>query len=991
MFRCSIPMKKVIVAFTSLMFVGIANAQVTNLFPNGNFDSPAGVATPWVEVFGGGTTTYGYPTTGGNPGGFGRMNNSSGWGIWVGGEPTPLSLSSLGLVAGGTYTFVMDMKNFVGTGIGKLKIECWAGGSQLDAAVDIPASGQSSSWAKYSFIRTLVPGTTGIKVVPVAGAASQIGYDNIGVIVSNTPLTVSITSPLNSAIVTSNFTIDATATVSPGTVTNVAFYDGAALLGNDTSAPFSFNVNGAALGPHALSAVARSSGGISATSAVVTVVVSNTPAPAGWQLAWADEFDGTSVDSSKWTFDIGNGAGGWGNNELQYYTSSPTNVFVTNGFLNIVAVKEVSKYLGFDYTSARLKTQGKASWTYGRMEARIKVPRTQGLWPAFWMLGTNIPSVGWPTCGEIDIMEHIGREPKKVYGTIHGPGYSGGGGVSGSYTFVPDVADDFRVFVVEWQTNVIRWYVDGILYFTATPANIGGNTWVFNQPQFFLLNVAVGGAWPGNPDGTTIFPQQMLVDYVRVYSNAPVVATLPATPTGFTTSPGSSKVYLQWNAVSGATAYNVKRATIPGGPYTTVASPATESFTDSSVANCSTYFYAVSATNSIGESTNSIAQAATLGAYSLAVNSGGSASGHFVADANVVGGTVGAVATATIDTIGLVAPAPQAVYQAERFGNMTYTFPGLISGATYTVRLHSAETFWTAPGQRRFNVLINGTQVLTNFDIIAAVGAANKAVINEFNAVATGGQITVQYVTVTDNARASGIEIILPKPSSPAGFAAVASNLQVALNWNARPGAAYNVKRSLSSGGPFTTVFSGLATTNCVDSGLTNGVPYFYVVSAAVLGCESTNSAFVSATPICTPPSAPTAGNNGPLWAGMTLNLTASAVTGATYAWTGPNGFNSTNQNPSIPNASPINSGLFSVTASSGGCTSTPAPTTVLVNPPASLGFQVSGGSLILNWPGGTLQSATNLTGPWNDINPATSPRTNPMAGAQEFYRVRLQ
>ncbi len=989
MFSLLILMKKFIVTIATFAVVSFANAAVTNLFPNGNFDSPAGVATPWVEVFGGGTTTYNYPTTGGNPSGFGRMNNASGWGIWVGGAATPLPLGDYGLVAGGTYTFVMDMKNFVGTSVGKLKIESWNAGGFISDSGEISASGQSSAWVTYTFPATLATNATGIKVVPVAGVGSQIGFDNIGVIVPSTGLTVSITSPANNAVVTSNFTINVTATVSPGTMTNVAFYDGAALLGNDTSSPFSFSVNGASLGAHALTTVARSSGGNSATSSVVNITVTNTPAPAGWQLVWADEFtqpNGTSPDSSKWNYDIGTGSGGWGNGELQYYTSRTNNVRIENDQLVIEAKAE--SYLGSSYTSARLLTQNKWSWTYGRMEARIKVPRTQGLWPAFWMLGTNIPSVGWPTCGEIDIMEHIGREPKKVYGTIHGPGYSGGGGVSGSYTFVPDVADDFRVFAVEWDTNVIRWYVDGINYFTATPASIGGNTWVFNQPQFFLLNLAVGGAWPGNPDGTTILPQKMLVDYVRVYNYVP---TIPNTPTGLSASPGSAKVFLKWDAVSGATGYVVKRATTSGGAYTTVASLAANTFMDSSVANCATYYYVVAATNSLGSSTNSIEQSATLGTYSLAVNSGGSAAGQFVADANVTGGTIGAVATATIDTTGLVAPAPQSVYQTERYGNFTYTFPGLISGATYTVRLHSVETYWTAAGQRRFNVLINGAQVLTNFDIIAAAGAANKAVINEFAAVASGGQITIQYVTVTDNARASGIEIILPKPASPAGLAATAGNSQVSLSWNALAGATYNMKRSLSSSGPFTTVFGGLGTNNYVDSGLTNGVTYHYVVSAALLGCESTNSVSVNATPLCTPPSTPTASNNGPLWTGMDLTLTASTVPGASYSWTGPNGFSSTNQNPTIQNATVAASGIYSVVESAGGCSSVAANTSVTVNPPLSLGIQPLPGNVVLTWPAGVLQSTTNLTGPWSGVVGATSPRTNPISSSQEFFRVKLQ
>jgi len=551
------------------------------------------------------------------------------------------------------------------------------------------------------------------------------------------------------------------------------------------------------------------------------------------------------------------------------------------------------------------------------------------------------------------------------------------------------LGDDFHIFAIEWTTNQIKWFMDNQQYFTATPASLpGGGTWPFTQPQFLLLNVAVGGNWPGNPDGTTVFPQQMLVDYVRVYN---YVASAPSTPTGLTVSPGSSKVFLTWDTVSGANGYLVKRATTSGGPYTTVASLIDNNYTDSGLANCSTYFYVVAATNSVGASTNSSEQAALLGAFALAVNSGGGAAGQFAADAFVVGGTIGAMSTATIGTSGLVAPAPQAVYQAERYGNFTYTFTGLISGATYKVRLHSAETYWTAVGQRRFNVTINGTQVLTNFDIIAAAGAPNKAVISEFNAVASSGQIVIQYITVTDNARASGIEIILAPPAAPAGLTAAAGVSQVFLKWNSLVGASYNVKRATASGGPYTSVFSGLTSTNCTDTGLTNGVTYYYVVAADVLGCASTNSAFSSATPVCSPPPAPTAGNNGPLWMGMTLNLTASTVPGSTYNWSGPNGFSSTNQNPSLTNASTNASGLFSVTAATGGCVSTPATTMVTINPPASVTIQSQNGHVILDWPAGTLQWATNVTGPWGDILGAVPPRTNMADAPREFYRVKLE
>ena len=238
-----------------------------------------------------------------------------------------------------------------------------------------------------------------------------------------------------------------------------------------------------------------------------------------WTLVWADEFtqaDGSLPDPSKWGYDTG--GGGWGNSELEYYTSRTNNVRIENGQLVIEARQE--SYLGSSYTSARLKSQGKVSWAYGRIEARIKIPRGQGLWPAFWTLGTNITSVNWPACGEIDIMENIGREPSLVHGTAHGPGYSGSGGIGGPCPLPAGAyADDFHVYAVEWTTNQIKWFVDGQQYFSVNPASLPNATnWVFTRPQFVLLNVAVGGAWPGNPDGTATFPQRMTVDYVRVYA-----------------------------------------------------------------------------------------------------------------------------------------------------------------------------------------------------------------------------------------------------------------------------------------------------------------------------------------------------------------------------------------------------------------------------------------------------------------------------------------
>ncbi len=172
------------------------------------------------------------------------------------------------------------------------------------------------------------------------------------------------------------------------------------------------------------------------------------------------------------------------------------------------------------YTSARMHTRGKFSQRYGRFEARIRIPRGQGIWPAFWMMGIDLPQVGWPQSGEIDIVENIGRELSTVHGTIHGPGYSGAKGVSSSVTLPRGrkFADKFHVFAVEWEPGNIRFFVDRKLYRTMTPADLPpGTVWAFHRPFFLILNVAVGGDWPGNPDSSTVFPQMMQVDYVRVY------------------------------------------------------------------------------------------------------------------------------------------------------------------------------------------------------------------------------------------------------------------------------------------------------------------------------------------------------------------------------------------------------------------------------------------------------------------------------------------
>jgi beta-glucanase (GH16 family) len=241
-------------------------------------------------------------------------------------------------------------------------------------------------------------------------------------------------------------------------------------------------------------------------------------------LIWSDEFngpDGSLPDPEKWI--VVNNGSGFGNNELQFYTNRPANIHQENGNLVITARKET--YVGADgvsrdYTSARIETKGRFQQKYGRIEARIKLPEGPGIWPAFWMLGSDIGSVGWPACGEIDIMEKVGFEPSTVHGSLHGPGYSGDGPLTGAFTLPRQArfSDDFHLFAVEWEPREIRFYVDDTLYETQTVDSISsGKHWTFDHPFYLLLNVAVGGDWPGSPDATTSFPVRMLVDYVRVY------------------------------------------------------------------------------------------------------------------------------------------------------------------------------------------------------------------------------------------------------------------------------------------------------------------------------------------------------------------------------------------------------------------------------------------------------------------------------------------
>jgi beta-glucanase (GH16 family) len=249
-----------------------------------------------------------------------------------------------------------------------------------------------------------------------------------------------------------------------------------------------------------------------------TAACGESDAPPVWNLVWADEFEGPAgqlPDPARWGFDVGTG---WGNQQLEWDTDRPENASLDgNGNLAITAREEL--FMGQPYTSARITTAGKLEQAYGKFEARIRLPVGQGYWPAFWLLGADIETVGWPGTGEIDVMEYRGQEPNVLLGSVHGPGYSGGESITSRYELLDGRFDTgFHVFGIEWEPDEIRWYVDGQVYHRVTQATVRKRgEWVFDHPFYIILNVAIGGTFVGPPNADTRFPQSMLVDWVRVY------------------------------------------------------------------------------------------------------------------------------------------------------------------------------------------------------------------------------------------------------------------------------------------------------------------------------------------------------------------------------------------------------------------------------------------------------------------------------------------
>jgi beta-glucanase (GH16 family) len=524
------------------------------------------------------------------------------------------------------------------------------------------------------------------------------------------------------------------------------------------------------------------------------------PSYAQWTPFWSDEFDGQAgslPNPANWTYDTG--GGGWGNAELEIYcaagsnttpcsTASP-NVFMDgNGNLVIRAIRSQQGV----WTSTRMKTEGLQSFQYGRIEARIKLTVGNGLWPAFWMLGTDIaaippaPAVPWPACGEQDIMEWVDfYTPNSTSSTVHGPGYSGANGIGGRF-FFPDGGriDDagYHTYGVVWSPYKMQFYRDDWTqpFLTVTPSSIPvGSNWVYNNPFFILLNQAVGGNWFPGPDATTPNSADMLVDYVRVLKWDVGVPDAPHKL--HARSRASDQIELEWEGIAEGQSDDRDHKSDDGTAYDIYASTTpnfTPSFSNLVVQNyhgtryihqglnpSTTYYYQVRSMSLGGESSSTNEPSASTEPFGhgrgISMNAGGYAVEQFATENFSAGGFTN-YHNLTIDTSAVQHPAPQGVYQTEHWGASDWAIPNLDPSASYVLRLHFVENTFTAAGKRLFNVMINGQQVLTNFDIYATAGATSKALVEQFIVTPDeNGIVSLQFVQgAADQPTVSGIELL---------------------------------------------------------------------------------------------------------------------------------------------------------------------------------------------------------------------------------------
>ena len=635
----------------------------------------------------------------------------------------------------------------------------------------------------------------------------------------------------------------------------------------------------------------------SASSALVLglLLVGGGTASGSWQLVWNDEFSGTNVDATKWSFDIGNGSGGWGNNELEYYTSRATNVYVNNGVLHIVARKE--NYGGCSYTSAKLKTAGLFSKLYGRFEFRVKLPQGMGYWPALWLMPVDSVYGGWAASGEVDIMENKGRIPTQVMGTLHfGAPYPGQDQSYGSpYTFPGSGSvTNFHVYDMEWTTNSFSWYVDNTLYQTQTSwwSSGGGYPAPFDIPFYIIMNLAVGGQFDGPPNGSTVFPGDMQVDYVRAYTwvTPPPPALALRVPfedaPGTTTSPsdtsgGGVNVTLQMTDGTGVPAdyHGAAGSSVAGWMNGTRALDFSSNGTNQPGIP-GPLAATTNATLGFGTVTNFVV---SLWFKQNALMPTGANIGPrlFV----LGGGTPNDAGAA--NSIGLkFQTAGQLYFQ---LGATTVPFPIYLqtNDWVFVAAVYDGSTVSIYQGTDGAACTLTTNAVVStnvNFGSSGALYIGNRqdrqrsfdGLIDDFRFYTGAGDLTF----------VENVRLLAARP--PWGLSAEAGDSQVNLEWGAALGAtSYDVERATTSGGPYAPLAAGWQVTNTAFTDLTasNGTTYYYVVASVNPAGEGAISAEASATPCTTPLvlSLQTSSNNLVLnWANGILQ-SATNVPGSWY------------------------------------------------------------------------------------------------------------
>ncbi len=416
-----------------------------------------------------------------------------------------LAYSNLSIPVTGSYTIKMR----VASPNGATASVDLNGGAIRFGNLTIPATGGWQNWRTVTKIVKINAGTYNLGVF-----AQTAGWNFNWIEVTANSSSVASSSVKSSVIASS-------------VKSSVASSVKSSVIASSVKSSMASSVKSSVIASSVKSSVASSVKSSVIASSVKSSVPSSVNSSAGRSLVWSDEFD--NINTSNWTNDVG--GQGWGNSELEYYTNGNNirTIFDSQANSNVLVMEARKEnpanyqcwYGKCEYTSSKLITAGKKEFMYGRIEARLKVPQTQGIWPAFWMLGSNLSSVGWPQSGEIDIMEHVGFEPTLSHGALHGPGYSGGNPILGTYNIGENIESKYHVYAVEWNANEITWYVDNVKFHQATKQAVlaKGQAWVFDHNFYIILNVAVGGGWPGSPDGTSTFPKQMLVDYVRVYGD----------------------------------------------------------------------------------------------------------------------------------------------------------------------------------------------------------------------------------------------------------------------------------------------------------------------------------------------------------------------------------------------------------------------------------------------------------------------------------------